>query len=255
MASVAAPHRPGLRSLGIMISSEAKMVARDTAGLVVPLGMPLLALLTTASTATGEILVDGLTALELFVMPLVIALVMALIGIVNMPSFLASYRRTGVLRRLALTPASPMRVLLAQVVVSALQALLGIGLALGAAAVCCDLRAPAHWETAMAVGGLALLAMYSVGMFVAAIAPTPNSAVAIGLVFFFAFGTLGGLFGGRQALPDALADVGGVLPFGAAIDGLAAAWAGQPIAPESLISLAVTLVVGATGAAILFRWE
>lgn len=49
----------------------------------------------------------------MFVLPLVLIMVIATIGVVNMPSFLAYYRRAGILRRLAVTPASPVMVLVA----------------------------------------------------------------------------------------------------------------------------------------------
>ncbi|WP_308796341.1 ATP-binding cassette domain-containing protein [Agromyces silvae] len=106
---------------------------------------------------------------------------------------------------------SPAMVLIAQVVVSVIQAVFGIALALTVAAVAFGANPPVHLGVAVGVGLLAMLAMYSVGMMVAAVAPTPNSAVAIGLIVFFAFGALGGMFGGRDALPEPLTTLGGVV--------------------------------------------
>ena len=91
----------------ILIACEARMVARDTAGLIVPLGLPLLILFTSAFTAGDEVIANGMTALDLFVLPLVMVVVIASIGIINMPSFLAYYRRSGILRRVAVAPRSP----------------------------------------------------------------------------------------------------------------------------------------------------
>ncbi|MGY2002633.1 ABC transporter permease [Blastococcus sp. SYSU DS1024] len=172
-----------------------------------------------------------------------------------MPSFLAYYRRTGVLRRLSVTPASPAMVLVAQAVVSVLQAITGVVAALLVALLAFDARLPVHAGTALGVVVAGMVAMYAVGMVVAAVAPTPNSAVAIGLVAFFALGALGGLFGGRDALPEPVATVGGWLPFGAAVEGLSAAWAGVPVEPAHLVGPGVTAVVACALAAALFRWE
>src|SRR5690554_1905263 len=113
-------------------------------------------------------------------------MVLSMIGIINMPATLAYYRRSGILRRLGVTPASPAMVLVAQVVVSVLQAVAGIGLALAVAFLGFGANPPVSVGTALGVGLLALVALYSVGMMVAAVAPTPNSALAIGLVVFFA---------------------------------------------------------------------
>ncbi len=255
MSTVAEAHRPGVRSLMVLAVCEAKMVARDTAGLVVPLGLPLLILLTSAGPASNEVIVNNLTALELYVLPLVVVTVVSLIGIVNMPSFLAYYRRSGILRRLAVTPASPALVLVAQAIVSVVQAVIGIGLALLVAVLGFGAKLPANLWAALGVIALVIAAMYAIGMVVAAVAPTPNSAVAIGLVAFFALGALGGIFGGPQALPEPLAEVGSWLPFGASVDALASVWSGAAVDATHLLSLAVTVVLGGIIASVFFRWE
>lgn len=252
---VAPARRPGMRALWMLVVSEAKSVARDTAGLVVPLGMPLLILVMSASAAAEHTGAAGLTGVELYVLPLVLVMVMAMIGIVNMPSFLAMYRRMGILRRLGVTPASPALVLVAQAIVAVVQAVLGIALALAVAGIAFGARPPVDLLAALGVGALIMAAMCALGMLVAAIAPTPNSAVAIGLVGFLGLGAMGGMFGGPDALPGPLRDATPYLPWGAGVDALAKAWAGAPVEPLSLIVLAATIVVGALVAALLFRWE
>ncbi|SDT72827.1 ABC transporter permease [Jiangella sp. DSM 45060] len=247
--------RPGPAAWLALTICEAKMVVRDTAGLVVPIGLPLLILVMNASSASDEEVVNGRSALDVHVLPLVFTIVLATIGIVNMPSFLAYYRRSGILRRLAVTPASPAMVLVAQLVVSLVQALIGIGLAYAVAVLAFGARPPLNAWAAAGVVALAIAAMYAAGMIVAAMAPTPNSAVAIGLVGFFALGALGGLFGGTGGLPSALARVGEWLPFGATVEALSDAWAGAPVDAAHLIALAAATVVGVTVAAAAFRWE
>jgi ABC-2 type transport system permease protein len=256
MSTVIEARRPGVRSWLTLVACEAKMVARDTAGLVVPVFLPLLILVMSAQSAGDQVVAaDGITALEAYVLPLVLTMVLASIGVINMPSFLAYYRRTGILRRLAVTPASPAMVLVAQVIVSVLQALVGLAGALAVAFLAFDARPPVDLGAAVAVYALAMAAMYAVGMIVAAVAPTPNSAVAIGLIAFFVLGALGGMFGGSAGLPEAVAAIGERLPFGAAVAALSAAWVGSPVDPVHLVSLGVATVVGAVTASLLFRWE
>ncbi|GGC53715.1 ABC transporter permease [Hoyosella rhizosphaerae] len=248
-------HRPGLWSWVTLIKCEAKMVVRDTAGLVVPIGLPLLILIMSASAASAQAAGDtGLTGLEVYVLPLVFAVVIASIGIINMPSFLSYYRRSGILRRLAVTPASPVMVLVAQAVVSLMQAALGVGVALAVAVLFFGAQFPVAPLTAIGVALLGLGAMYGVGMIVAAVAPTPNSAVAIGLIAFFAVGSLGGLFG-AQALPDSLARVGELLPFGATVQAMGDAWVGTAVDPAHIVSLVATIIVGGVVSAAFFRWD
>ncbi|MBK0417721.1 ABC transporter permease [Leucobacter sp. CSA1] len=253
--SGAARRSPSLAAWWRLCVCEAKMTVRDTAGLVIPLGLPIIILLTSASTASTEIVANGRSALDLFVLPLVSVMVVTMIGVLNMPSFLAYYRRSGILRRLATTPLSPLAVLAAQVAVSFVQALLGIALAFGVAAAFFGARPPIHAWTALGVLLLTMLAMYGIGMIVASLAPTPNAAVALGLIGFLGLGALGGMFGSRDALPGWMATVGEALPFGAGVEALSAAWAGMPADPAHLVSLAVSAVVGAAVAALFFRWE
>ncbi|OUZ12159.1 ABC transporter [Aeromicrobium sp. PE09-221] len=246
---------PALRPLAMLVRGEAKMVIRDTAGLVIPVALPLLIMVMNASSASDEEIVGGRTALDIFVLPIVFAIVIATIGIINMPSFLTIYRKTGILRRLAVTPISPMTVLGAQVIVSLVQALLGLAIAFTVAAVAFDARLPIDLVPALGIVALSIAAMYALGMVVAALAPTPNAAIAIGLITFFTIGALGGMFGGPDTLPEVIDRIGAVLPFGAAVDGLSAAWAGEPVPWRCWVSLGATSVLGAGIAAATFRWD
>lgn len=146
-------------------------------------------------------------------------------------------------------------VLIAQVIVNVLQSALGITLAAVVARLLFGAKPPIDLGIALGVLVLTAAAMYALGMVVAALAPTPNSAVAIGLVLFLGLGATGGMFGGRGSLPEPVAELGAVLPFGAGVDALSAAWAGQSIEVGSLVSLMVTIAVGGVVAAALFRWE
>ncbi|MEV0380450.1 ABC transporter permease [Nonomuraea sp. NPDC050643] len=250
-----AVHRPGLRSWAELLVCELKMVARDTAGLIVPIGLPILILVMNASAAGRQELAHGRTALDVYVLPLVFTMVVATTGIINTPSFLAYYRRSGILRRLAVTPASPAMVLVAQVAVGVLQTGLGIAAAWILALLAFDAQPPVRVGAAVGVVALTTAAMYAVGMIVAALAPTPNSAVAIGLALYFVLGALGGMFGGRDSLPGAIGAIGEWLPFGAAVEALSAAWSGAPVAAAHLIGLSAGVVIGVAVAAAFFRWE
>ncbi|GAA1983517.1 ABC transporter permease [Isoptericola halotolerans] len=250
--------RPGARAWLAMTVAEAKMVARDTGGLVIPLGMPLLILVMNGiAFDTDEVIpgTGGRTAFDLYVLPMTLTLVIATVGVINMPSFVAGYRRTGILRRLGVTPASPAMVLVAQAAVGIVQIALGIAIALTLALTTFDANPPAHLWAALGVLCLAVASMYAVGMLVAAVAPTPQSALALGLIAFFAMAAVGGMFGPRENLPDVLAEVGGVLPFGAAVDALGAAWAGQAVPGQTLVGMATATVAAGAGAALWFRWE
>jgi ABC-2 type transport system permease protein len=236
--------------------TEGKLVVRDSPGLLIPLGLPVLIMVMNGLGAdgAGTARYRGVPAVDAYVVPLTIGLVVALIGMVNMPAVLASYRRSGYLRRLSVTPAPPLLVLVAQVVASLAQALIGVALALLVARLMFDVSMPRDPVTAVGVFCLTTAAMYAVGMVVAAIARTANAAVAIGLTLFFATMALGGGFGPRENLPDGLATVGGYLPYGAGLSALSDSWTGTSPSPGHLAALTATIVLAAVTAARTFRW-
>jgi ABC-2 type transport system permease protein len=247
--------RPGARAWITLIVAEAKMVVRDTAGLIIPVGMPLLILVMQMPMLSDVTTGTGHSAVEIYSLPVVFAMVVATVAVINMPSFLATYRKTKVLRRLAVTPASPAMVLVAQMVVSAVQVAVGIGLAYLVSVVFFDAGLPDRLLTAALVLIVTFAAMYGLGLVVASVAPTPNSAVAIGLVAFFGIAALGGMFGPVENLPDILAEIGVWLPFGAAVEAMQTAWVGGTVAWENWVSLLGSAVLGCAVAGALFRWE
>lgn len=241
---------------GQMFLAETRMVVRDTSGLIVPVGLPTLLMVMNGIGQDGDrMLPDGSTVMNSIIMPLTITMVVALVGVVNMPSFLSMYRRYGVLRRLAVTPARPVLILLAQMLVSLVQVLLGVGLMMVIGAAFFGVTLPAGLGWALVVGALVLAAMYGVGTLVAALAPTVNAAIALGLVAFFLMLALGGGFGPIAALPDVLQTVGEALPYGAGNEALSAAWVGERPGTQHLVTLGAWAVVTGGLAARLFRWS
>jgi len=248
-------HRPGPRAWAALLICELKMVVRDTAGLIVPIGLPVIILVMNASSAGQQMIAHGRTAFDVYVLPLVFTMIVATTGIVNMPSFLAHYRRSGILRRLGVTPVSPVLVLVAQAAASVLQITLGIAAAWILATLAFGANPPVRAGAALGVLTLTVAAMYALGLTIAALSPTPNSSVAIGMVVFFVLGATGGMFGGLGGLPEVIATIGRWLPFGAGSQALSAAWIGAPIESSGLIGLAATIVLGGGVAAVFFRWE
>lgn len=238
--------RPWRGALAV-IGAEAKVTMRDRAGLLVPLALPLVIML--ANTANPVVLqeVMGWTyrPFEGYLVPMLVTMVSAVVAVVNLPSFLATYRRTGILRTLSVTPVSPRAVLGAQYLVSLVQLVVGVGVTLAVAALAFGLRAPADPGAALLASALGILAMFGVGSVVAAVSPTPSASVAIGLVAFLGIGALGGMFGPTDGFPAPLHAVGEHLPFGAMTDTLGAAWRGDAMDPSQLASLAAVAVLGA----------
>lgn len=235
------------RSALAVLGAEAKVTMRDRAGLLVPLALPLVIML--ANTANPVVLQEVMgwpyRPFEGYLVPMLVTMVSAVVAVVNLPSFLATYRRTGILRTLSVTPVSPRAVLGAQYLVSLVQLVVGVGVTLAVAALAFGLRAPGDPGGALLASALGILAMFGVGSVVAAVSPTPSASVAIGLVAFLGLGALGGMFGPTEGVPAPLRAIGDHLPFGAMTDTLGAAWRGDPMDAPQLASLAVVAALGA----------
>lgn len=238
-----------------LLLAEARMTIRDTSGLILPIGMPLLIMVMNGlGDSSDQVLPSGSTVMNEILMPLTVTMVVALVGVVNMPSFLASYRKYGILKRLAVTPARPVTILAAQVVVSLAQVLVGVTVMMAVGMASFGVSLPVSLGWALVAGGLLVAAMYAVGLLIAATAPTVNAGLALGLGAFFLMLALGGGFGPVENLPDVLRQAGELLPYGAGNGALSAAWVGEPPALRDLGVLGAWTVVAGGLAGRLFRW-
>lgn len=246
------PRRSGFTAL---LRGEALATARDTAGLLIPVALPLL-LLISNSFADGirdPLRPGGPRVFDVYVVPPILSIVVAIIALVNMPSFIATYRRTGVLKTLAVSPIRPASVVLAQIVVSAIQLVAGTGLMIAVAVAAFDLHRPVEIVPTVAAFAVGVTSMYALGMLVAVIAPSPNAAIAIGMVIFLATGAIGGMFGSTENYPEALATIGSMLPFGALVQLLQAGWLGEPLPLGSLAAAGATILVCGALSTLLLR--
>jgi ABC-2 type transport system permease protein len=172
-----------------------------------------------------------------------------------LPTALATYRERGILRRLRTTPVPPSRLLGAQLFVNLLLALAAIVLVVVIGIVAFRFPVPRSFPAFVVSVLLSTLALTSIGLFVAAVAPTQRVATGIGVAFYFVNLVLGGIFVPSQALPPALADAGGFTPLGAMLQSIQDTWGGHHVGVAPLIVLGGIVVVFGGLATRFFRWE
>lgn len=249
--------RPPRWAWATLLRTEARLVARDTAGLLLPIGVPVLFMVMNGLGSDGapQPWLDGMTVMDAIAVPGTLVMIVAMFGLINVPSWLATHRQYGVLRRLSTTPARPAMVLVAQVAVNAALGAIGIALALGIAVGGFGISGPRNVGGAVASLLLGACALYGAGLIVAAVAPTPNAALAVGLVVFFGTMAAGGGMLPAEGLPPVVARIGELLPFGATLHPLRASWVGDSPSWLHLGVLAVTSIVSLPVAARAFRWR
>jgi ABC-2 type transport system permease protein len=196
----------------------------------------------------------GLRVIDLYV-PITLALILAMLGLQATPAVLATYREKGVLRRLATTPARPVALLGAQLVMSLLTAVASAVLVLLVGRFAFDVPFPAHLAAYALVFLLSAAAVFAIGLFIAALVPGGKAANAIGSLLFFPSMFFAGLWAPREVLPGVLQRIADFTPLGAGERALHETATGSAPAVISVAVLAAYVVVFGWAAARLFRWE
>jgi ABC-2 type transport system permease protein len=253
------PHQR--RAFGLLVASEVKIAIRRPVGLFVGIGIPLVLLvifgsipaMTRPMKAFG-----GISFFDLYV-PTLMVFVLIAVGLMTLPQQLSAYRRQGVLRRMSTTPVHPSWVLAAQTAVSAIVAVIGLTVLLGAGAGAYGLALPhdaGGYLVSLVVLVLTGAATLGLGLLVAAVAGSPQVAQALTAVVFYPLAFFSGLYVPLQEIHSQLiTDISKVLPTGAGFNALHAAFGRQNPGLQPLLVLAVWAVGSWVIATRLFRWE
>ena len=196
----------------------------------------------------------GVSILDAYV-PILFAFVLAMLALNVVPPVLAGYREKGILRRLATTPVGPGRILAAQLIVNISMAIVTLVVLLVLAKVAYHVPLPRQAAGFVLALALAIVALFGLGMVIAAVATTGRMANAAGAILFFPLMFFSGLWLPIASMPAVLQHVSHVTPLGAAVQALTDAWAGHLPHPVQLITLAVYAIVLPALAARSFRWE
>ncbi|AVT28284.1 MULTISPECIES: ABC transporter permease [unclassified Plantactinospora] len=196
----------------------------------------------------------GLRVIDLYV-PIVVALALAMFALNGLSQLFASYREKGVLRRMRTTPVKPAMMLGAQLLMSTILSVATMVVVLAVGRLAFEVRLPRQLPAYLLGYLLAALAMFAIGLLVAALAPSGKSAGAIGTVLFFPIVFFAGLWIPRDSMNDVLRTISDLTPLGAGVQALQDATAGHWPQPLHLaVMLGWTIVAGGL-AARYFRWE
>lgn len=249
------------RAFGLLVASEIKHAIRRPVGLIVAVGIPFALLVIFGSipaTTRPDKALGGSSFFNLYV-PTLLVFVLIAVGLYTLPQQLATYRQQGVLRRLSTTPAHPSWLLAAQTTVSAILAVIGIAILLGAGAGAYGLALPhdaGGYLVSLAALILTAAAMVGLGLLVAAVSGSPQIAQALTAVLFYPLAFFAGLYVPLQKIhSELITDIAKVLPTGAGFNALHDSFAGHSPGAEPLLVLALWAVLSGLAAARLFRWE
>lgn len=252
----------GTRGLTALISTELKLFLRDFGNVFFVLAFPTVLLIGMGFAIPGmrDPITDlpepwlGLRAVDLFA-PLMLCVAAATAGLSSVPAYLASYRETGVLRRMSTTPMRPQGVLIAQAVVQLLGVIVGGGLALTFAFLVFDTPMPQNPALALVVFLAATTSMFGIGVLIGGLASKGATASGIGMLVYFPMLFMAGLWTPGPMMPDTVEAIATYTPLGAASQAMNEAWFGTGMPWVQLIVMVTWTVLMFGLAARTFKWE
>lgn len=198
--------------------------------------------------------IGGLRVVDLYTQ-IVISMAMALLAFNVLPSLLAQYREKGILRRMRTTPVQPAAVLGAQLSMCLMMTVATLLILLAVSRLAFGVGLPQNPAAYGISYLLCAVALFAIGLLVAAVSPSGQAANGIGTLLFFPVLFFGGLWLPREQMNDTLRTISDLTPLGAGVQSLQDAAAGQW---PQLLHLGVmagwALLAGAV-AARYFRWE
>ena len=180
---------------------------------------------------------------------------MTMLALQAVPTALAIYREKGILRRMAVTPVGPARVLQAQMLTYLLMSIGAVGMLVLVGRVAFAVPLPGQlFGFAFAIV-LVAAALGAIGLTIGALAPSGRAGNAIGTLLFFPNMFFAGLWIPRAAMSPTLRAVSDYTPLGAGVQALQDAAAGSWPHPLQLAVLAAYVVVFGIIASKVFRWQ
>lgn len=251
-----------MRSLLRMAGLELKLFLREPVTTIFTLALPLMVLYILSGVFGNEGTTDdgGLVVYRGFgagdwYTPAYVALAVAGVSLIGVPTHLVEYRETGVLRRLKASSVSRRDVLTSQLLVALAVSTVGAGLLLVAAFLFTDVTSPSSpllFAGAYALGATTIAAL---GVMLGVLLPTARAAQSVGLLLWFVMLFLAGGGPPPEVLPDALATIGDWLPLTPIVELLQEPWlTGEWAVTQSVVALGLLAAAGVLSR-WAFRWE
>jgi ABC-2 type transport system permease protein len=189
--------------------------------------------------------------------PAYTAIIIATSGLFSLTIFMATYRESGILRRLKVTPLHPITILGVEVVVIFLMTALGMALLVIAGKIVYNLRFAGNPFSVLVAFVLCSLSFFSLGFVLAGMLPTARSAQIVAMALYFPMIFLSGATIPREILPETVKQYSQILPLTHVVTLLRGLWTGDGWSQhvKEVIILAALFVAGIIVSAKTFRWE
>lgn len=203
--------------------------------------------------ATSPDVYRGVGAMDYYI-PAYLALVTASVGLISLPTHIASNRELGVLKRYRASGIDASSLVAAQVAVTFVIAVVSSLVLVAVAMPTHDVVSPDSLLVVLAGFVVVGLAFAAIGVLLGAVLPSSRAAQAFGVLIWFVFLMLGGAGPPPEVLTGAIGTVGEVTPLRYAVLVMQDGWLALDPGWSWWI-VAIMAVVAAAVAVRFFRWD
>lgn len=239
---------------------EIKLFLREPLTVVYSLALPLIILIVLGGVFGNEpnepgakVVFRGVGPMSYYV-PAYVALVVASVCVISIPTHLAGNRERGVLKRFRASSISAWAVAGSQVVVAFVLSVVSVAILLVAATLVYDFEPARSIPRALLVFTLLVLGFAAFGIFLGAVLPTARAAQAVGMLVWFVMLFLGGAGPPPEVLTDSMSVVADATPLWHAAQMMQDAWLGLDAGLSWLVFGLIALLSAGLGIRF-FRWE
>lgn len=190
-------------------------------------------------------------------LPAFASLVLAMIGVLQVPVAMLTLRESGALRRLSLTPLRRGTFVAAALTVHFAVGILGMLTALTLGVLAFGVSLPSNIVGVLAVCVVGLCAFLALGCALSTIYPSTAAATGLGNILMILLMLTSGAFSPLSAMPEGIQNIIKYSPVRWFVDAAQLSWAGDPlrdmVAP--VILLLIVLVVAGIIGITQFRWD
>ncbi|GAA4591469.1 ABC transporter permease [Planotetraspora phitsanulokensis] len=245
--------------LGRLAAVESRLFLREPLAVFFAIGLPAALLLILGSAIPSfrdpSPELGGLRPVDAQLPGMMVLLSVATLALSTLPTALVVYRERGVLRRMSTTPVRPAALLAVQLGINAVVAVVATTLTLVLGHLVLDAPFPRALFGFTVVVVLGAVAMFALGLFLAAVAPNSRIVQGVGAGALFPLLFFAGMWLPRDLMPEALRRVSDFTPTGAFGQGLVDTLGGHAPSALHLAVMAGWAVVAVIAAARSFRWQ
>lgn len=235
---------------------EMKLFLREPMTVLFSLALPLTVLFVLGGVFGNQAEAEvyrGVGAMNYY-MPAYVAFVVASVGLITLPTHIASDRERGVLKRYHASGVSAWSLVGSQILVMFVIATVSAIVLVAVAAPVYDVSAPVSTPLVLVGFVLVALAFAGIGVLLGAVIPSSRAAQALGVLLWFVLLMVGGGGPPPEVLTGAMSTIGDLTPLRHAIHVMQDGWLSLDPGTSWWVVVAIAVVAG-LAAIRFFRWE